>query len=100
MLSSVLSDGAVRCLFLYVVITGMFIGAVVAAMILLERLSRGLGNQNARWGGFLLGLVIGVCLGLMALKIGHGIVDILLGYRNERLLIKYHDALEELGGDV
>jgi hypothetical protein len=87
-------------LVLYLVGAAVFIGAVVAATVLLQSLSRGLGNRHSSWAGFLLGVVIGSGLGITAAKIGHGIVDILLGYRNERLLIKYHDALEQLRRNV
>jgi len=44
--------------------------------------------------GFGLGMILGALIGLIAVKIGHGLGMALFGDRTERLLLQYHDALQ------
>jgi len=47
--------------------------------------------------GFVVGLVLGSTLGLLAIKIAHGLVSALCrGGRTERLLVKYYDAARDI----
>jgi hypothetical protein len=49
--------------------------------------------------GFLIGASVGMTLGFLMINAAHGLLDALLGFRNERLMIAYHDALEALRHD-
>jgi hypothetical protein len=42
---------------------------------------------------------VGTTLGVLMENAARGLVDILCGLRNERLMIAYHDALEALRRD-
>ncbi len=80
----------------YVVLTFAVIGVSVACVMLLESLNRSLGNQTRGIGpGFILGMMLGIGFGVLALKCGHGLGAILFGYRNERLMIHYYDVYRE-----
>ncbi len=70
-----------------------FIGLIVAFSVLFHDVGRNLGVNVLGLGpGFIAGLAVGASLGMTAIHIGHKLVDLLLGYRNERLLIRYYDA--------
>jgi hypothetical protein len=65
--------------------------------------NNGLPNNNPlpnniallNWAGFMLGASFGAVMGLIALKLIHGLMSFVLGRRSERLLVKYHDAFRE-----
>lgn len=46
--------------------------------------------------GVLVGLAYGMGIGILALKLGHGLGWALFGYRNERLLLRYYDAFQAI----
>lgn len=78
---------------LYAVLTVGFIGALVIIVALL----RAIFQQNNRPDalvGFALGFVFGAMIGSVALKLGHGLATTILDRRAERLLVKYHDAIQ------
>jgi hypothetical protein len=79
----------------YALIAVIFLGVLVGTFILLNDLGRNMGMGG--WGpGFVIGLVMGASLGFSALKIMYMFINILLGFRNERLLITYYDAFREM----
>jgi hypothetical protein len=44
--------------------------------------------------GFSVGVGLGIMFGFMAIKLGHGLAAVMQkGFRSERLLLRYHDAL-------
>jgi hypothetical protein len=49
--------------------------------------------------GILIAAGVGMTLGFLTTHAAHGLMDALLGFRNERLMIAYHDALEALRHD-
>jgi hypothetical protein len=46
--------------------------------------------------GFVIGIVLGASFGLTTVKVVHGLLDAVFGLRNERLLIRFHDAYRDL----
>src|SRR4051794_38136790 len=73
-----------------------FIGLLAAFAVFIGDIGRNWGMGVRGLGpGFILGVVLGAWLGLTAIKIGHELVNLLLGYRSERLLIRYYDASRE-----
>jgi hypothetical protein len=83
-------------LILYTIGAISFVATFVLAVVFVERLARGLGHRGGWWSGFFVGAMLGCGLGLSGLKLAHGIFDLLLAHRNERLLIEYHDVLQKL----
>lgn len=58
--------------------------------------------RGAAWlgPGFGVGLVLGASLGLLAVKIAHGLVSAVCGTgRTERLLVRYYDLAQEFAGE-
>jgi hypothetical protein len=51
-------------------------------------------NGGKVWLGFISGLVVGGAIGFIAIKLAHGLVMAVMGYRNERLLLRYYDAFQ------
>jgi hypothetical protein len=72
------------------------VGVYVAWIVLLRSMFPRPGLATA---GFLIGAGVGTTLGFLTINAAHGLVDILCGFRNERLMIAYHDALEALRHD-
>jgi hypothetical protein len=73
-----------------------FCVCLVLAVVFLER-GGGLFVQFPfRWQGLVLGLTLGASLGVSAIKVGHGLGLMLFGLRNERLLVKYYDEVQEI----
>jgi uncharacterized membrane protein len=80
---------------LYVLLAVIHIGLFVAVVLLMDSFGRNLGMLG--WPpGFLVGLSLGAMLGLSTIKSVHGLMNVLIGVHNERLLIRYHDALREI----
>jgi hypothetical protein len=52
--------------------------------------------QNFALMGFGIGALVGAMLGGLVLRIAHGLVASLSTLRTERLLLRYHDAIEML----
>ncbi|QEH35613.1 hypothetical protein OJF2_41660 [Aquisphaera giovannonii] len=74
-----------------------YVAAVIAAVWALRGFASMMGaNAPGVAPGFLIGLAAGASLGFLGVKIAHGLVDLALGLRNERLLVRYHDALREM----
>jgi hypothetical protein len=76
----------------YVILTVAFFGLVASVSAFVrDQLWPAMGP------GFLVGLSLGSSLGLLAVKIGHGLLTALTtGGRAERLLVRYHDTLRAL----
>ena len=72
-----------------------FVGLLVTVGALLQGLMQW-GNMQGLAPGFLIGLALGVMLGGLVVKLGHGLMTLLLPLRTERLLLRYYDALTEL----
>jgi len=81
-----------------------FYGLILAAFIVLDaavvrRLGSLISNLEGRISpAFIVGLVMGFGLALPLVSIVHGLFAMLAGFRTERLLVAYHDALETPGG--
>jgi hypothetical protein len=89
-----------RRLFVIYVLSGVVIvGLLIAVCLLLANLLRlGMQGQNA---GFALGVILGLLLGELAFKVVYGLVDSLSGgYRSERLLIRYYDAIRQFNREA
>jgi hypothetical protein len=68
---------------------------------LLGSLNQQLGNNVLGLSpGFIVGLSLGSMLGFLAEAIVHGLMSTLFGFRNERLLFRFHDALQQLHQEV
>jgi hypothetical protein len=78
----------------YLLLAVAVVGLVVAVCLLLTNLmGRGIQGQNL---GFALGFILGLFLGGLTFKVGFGLMDSLsCGYRSERLLIRYYDAIRQ-----
>ncbi|MGC8642426.1 MAG: hypothetical protein ACP5XB_21405 [Isosphaeraceae bacterium] len=72
----------------------VWLGLAVAMTILMQKISAFLGAGNF-WGpaGFLIGMMLGIPYALGFVHYLHGLLNALVGLRNERLMIRYHDAL-------
>jgi fatty acid desaturase len=56
------------------------------------------GPMPGAWAGFAFGGLLGLLLGKLTHKVGHGLAQALDGAnRSERLLVRYYDALWNLG---
>ena len=78
---------------------GLLIGYLVGVSSWLNRGPRGGGDVLSAWIAALIGLSSGFTLGFIAVHLGHALVTILLGQRNQRLLLRYHDELAALRGE-
>jgi hypothetical protein len=54
------------------------------------------GNFGGQQPGFWLGAMMGSLIGLMQIKIADNLIKSLPGHRSERLLVRYHDAMQAL----
>lgn len=74
-----------------------FIGLLIATFLQLQNMLKQFGNAaQGLVPGFLLGVVVGVSIGLLTVKIVHGLITALMPLRMERLLLHYYDAFREL----
>jgi hypothetical protein len=72
----------------------VFVALLVAAT---EFVRQWVNNIPGLGPGFMVGLAMGAALGLLAVKIAHGLVGALSSAgRYDRLLVRYHDILQEL----
>ena len=83
-------------LVLYVAMLGLFAWAVTRGVQFLVALAR---PTDAPWPvfGFMAGTILGVVVGWLFHFLIFGLSGGLLGFRSERLLVKYHDALTGRG---
>jgi hypothetical protein len=75
-----------------------FLGLLVFAgytVNLIQGLFQG-NNVPVVWLGFIVGILLGIKLGLVALSVAHALALSLRSLRTERLLLRYHDALADL----
>jgi hypothetical protein len=82
---------------LHLVSAALLAGGTLFVMSFLRWMARP-AQPTATWLGFFVGIVLGAWLGAAALYIGHGLALTLVGPRNDRLLIEYHDELQSLRG--
>lgn len=86
---------------LYLLAALVFLVTIVATLVHLAELGRFFGKIGAGiTPGFLLGVLIGFGSGFLAIKVLHGLIEVFTGLRNERLLIRYYDAYQELEAEV
>lgn len=78
---------------LYVTLAVVFVWLVVKVCTLLAAILQAPNNAAPGFFGFGIGMTFGVGIGLLAVKIGHGLGSVLFGCRTDRLLVKYHDAV-------
>ena len=75
----------------------IFAGFLAVLSMIPEFFNRlGPNNPGPAWFGFSVGIVIGLMIGLVSIKIAHGLVMTLKSYRNERLLLRYYDAVQTM----
>ncbi len=88
-----------RLLVFYLLLAVVIVGLIVAACLVLTNLMRmGIQGQNA---GFVLGFIFGLMLGGLTFKVVFGLVDSISGgYRSERLLIRYYDAIRQFNPEA
>jgi hypothetical protein len=73
--------------------------ALLGVSYMATRFLNNVGQQfNVQGGiaGFGIGFAIGAGIGIAALKWAHGFIEVLVGYRSERLMIRFYDAFQEL----
>jgi hypothetical protein len=76
---------------------GLLIAFVAAVAVLVEELKRD-GFWPALGPGFAGGLALGAFVGLNAVMLGHRLAGVLSrGWRHDRLLVRYYDALRQAG---
>jgi len=73
-----------------------FIAIMVAAVNVVQ-LAGNLGNPPAAWAGFVIGAILGILVGSLGINLAHSFVDTLRSWRGEQLMVRYYDALRELG---
>jgi hypothetical protein len=79
-----------------VVLYGVLALALLGLLVAVSEFIRG-GQWPGLGPGFGVGLVLGSSLGLLAIKIAHGLVSAFCqGGRTERLLVKYYDAVRDI----
>jgi hypothetical protein len=72
-----------------------FVGILVAMAQVLNWLA---GIAQGIWQAFAVGVMLGSMVGLLAVKVAHGMANVLLaGRRRDRLLVLYYDALQRSG---
>ncbi len=83
----------------YLLMAVVLVGLIVAVCLWLTNLmGRGIQGQNL---GFALGFILGLTLGGLAFKVVHGLMYSLpRGFRSERLLIRYYDAIRQFNREA
>jgi len=74
------------------------VGILAAMVYLLDLLMQG-NRMPLLIQGFVVGVLLGAILGLLAVKNAHGMASSLQPLRTERLLLRYHDALIALANE-
>lgn len=91
------------CVVLYATLTVGFLCIVLRFGIFLAEFSRRDNPAvNAKAGilGLCVGAILSVVIGWCAVRLGDGLANALFGYRTERLLVHYHDALRAASSDA
>jgi hypothetical protein len=82
----------------------LLVGAAWLALQMANRAAglaaNGLGNRWVAFSGFGIGLALGLIAGLACHSILISLMNALSEPRTEQLLLRYHDALEELTGNA
>jgi hypothetical protein len=53
-------------------------------------------NPGQAWVGFLSGIVSGAAVGIVGHKIAYGLAWVITTHRNERMLLRYYDAVKTM----
>jgi hypothetical protein len=80
--------------YLYFVI--LLLGAAWLANKFLQVLLGMLGNAPAVWAGFATGAAMGLVFSSLVYGMFHSAIQFMVGFRSDRLLVKYYDAFREV----